>query len=433
MKSRYIALVLILLATVPLTTHGQSPEDCPPIPAEIVASAVASCHGAESNTVCLGHPPVTTVVNCDSSPNFTAPGDTFPLTALCSLHSEAVGITLLKVRPLEQESDLTISVWGAVEVQNAATAVSQLQAEVITATAIRSGPTLQHEALDSLDVGEMITVIACNCTRHWLRMVLPDGRIGWVFAADVQVLGDAAALPTAQIDTPIYASMQAFNFQSAGCSSGILIQTPAESAAVPLKINGVEMQLAATAFLQARSAEQFTLDVWQGRVQVVMNGFSGMIPPGVRAILPSHQAETTLRFEKMSPSAPPFELLPAAVDHSAVFANPAPQIIGMESCNVLSDLGETTCRVHFANLDGDAIRQMEVQFVYAAQGDWVGALTLDPPVIEGDPSAGVLAWKTACSLGSENFIGPVIWAMTLTDAAGHVSLPVELSFNCVVG
>jgi hypothetical protein len=129
----------------------------------------------------------------------------------------------------------------------------------------------------------------------------------------------------------------------------------------------------------------------------------------------------------------PLSLLPERVDPIAVLNDEMPHIVGVETCTALSNMGETICPVHFVNPDGDEISRMNVEFVYAPQGEWTGSAVQSPELLVGDSRSGQLPWHVSCSLGSANFIGPVRWSITLTDAMGHISQPFEASFNCVAG
>lgn len=109
------------------------------------------------------------------------------------------------------------------------------------------------------------------------------------------------------------------------------------------------------------------------------------------------------------------------------------QIVGLEPCVVISDRGKADCRLHYVNFDGDTLERMEINFVKAPVGEWRSNIVEPPQLVEGDVFSGQITWQPTCSLGGENFIGPVKWQITVTDEQGHVSPPFEASFNCVVG
>ncbi|MBE0690762.1 MAG: hypothetical protein IH587_11640, partial [Anaerolineae bacterium] len=132
-------------------------------------------------------------------------------------------------------------------------------------------------------------------------------------------------------------------------------------------------------------------------------------------------------------SALPVTLLPRTIDPLATLGDEVPHIVGVDACAVVSDRGETICPLYFVNADGDNIARMDAEFVRAAQGEWSSNFREAPAVIDGDNISGTLAWGGTCSLGGANFIGPVVWSITITDEHGHISEPFEASFNCVEG
>jgi hypothetical protein len=56
-----------------------------------------------------------------------------------------------------------------------------------------------------------------------------------------------------------------------------------------------------------------------------------------------------------------------------------------------------------------------------------------PEIVSGDNTAGAVNFGGYCTLGNSNFIGPIIYQVTLTDESGYISEPFEAHFNCVSG
>ena len=126
-------------------------------------------------------------------------------------------------------------------------------------------------------------------------------------------------------------------------------------------------------------------------------------------------------------------MLPELVELEPADADSVHQLVGQETCNVVSRRGDVACPIHFVNADGDSIARMDVEFVYAAQGEWTSSERIDPPLMDGDNFSGRIAWDVSCTLGSENFISPVTWSVTITDENGNTSEPMEVWFSCVDG
>lgn len=341
--------------------------------------------------------------------------------------------------------DISMVLVGAVELHDAASELHTLDVEVNADTSIHSGPGPEFPEVGAFSAGERVQVHAENCSHQWLRTVLEDGQAGWFSARNVTVMGDLDTLPVANLHTPVYASMQAFTLdrhtEAHECAdvslNGVLIQVPADTNAVPLQVNGIAMMVNGTLFVQTSETDGQMIEVLAGEAQVTLGDFTTVVPRGNRVIIAPTDGNLTTRQMRVEPYAPadfdalPVSLLPESIDVTSAFNNTAPQIVGLERCRVISNSSESVCPLHFVNRDGDAITRIDVEFVSAPQGEWTGSVYDNPLLVRGDSVSGALAWTPTCSLGAPCFIGPVVWSITLTDAAGHVSEPFQASFNCV--
>lgn len=438
---KYSIFALLLMLFLPVLIDGQAENE---IIENAITETIAHCANLESNSVCYGHDNIEAVVNCEDAPAFERAGDQLPLEVVCQLQLSPLqadgtwGLALMKVRPQDVAEDITIVSFGDVLLQNAASDFVQLEAQVLVDTDVYSGPALQYEKIGQLQAGDKIQTIACNCTKHWLRVILAEDQIGWILARNVELSGDIDELPTNKPESPVYESMQAFTLRSGFQEmDGILIQTALNSPPMPLKINNVEMMLQGTVFVQSQTS--LTLSVLDGTATLATPQLNAGIPAGIRANIPLSETNEVIgvmemeAYDSQAVALLPLELLPQVINPTASLDEQTPRIVGVEPCQVISNKGEMACSLHFVNLDGDDITQMTVEFVYSALGEWTGSIQDMPDLLWGDQTAGILAWKTSCSLGKENFIGPVMWSITLTDATGHQSEPYEASFNCVEG
>lgn len=449
MKRVWVALVMLLL--VPAVASAQD-DDCAVWIQDALSHVARACASAQAGQVCFGHGPIEVTTREDAGA-FEAPGDLLALDETCCLRLGAMqapddwGVAVMKITPEVGAHSLTAVLLGEVEIHNAASFFSELEVRIESGTPVYTGPGSHYDTLAEVQVGDILRANACNCTQNWLRVRLPGGEIGWIPARRATVLGEVDSLPVASEDTPIYAAMQAFTFRSGAtdpaCASapesGILIQSPADAKATRLWINGVEFAARATLFAQAAPEGEFSIEVLDGEVTITVADETITAPAGVRVVIPLSSGYAPSGHMHVEPYAPPdienlpFALLPQAVDAAVAFDNPDPLLIGQKECNVVSDRGETLCALHFVNLDGDAIVNLTTEFVYAAQGKWEGSTHQTPEIVEGNTVSGDLAWPVSCSLGGANFIGPVIWSVTITDESGHVSEPFTASFNCVDG
>lgn len=447
---KIITILTAMLLLLPVTVLAQD-ADCAAV-ATALATAADACSEIGSHEICLGYGRVEAAFNCETPPVFESPGDTASLDVTCTVRTGAPsgewGIAVMTAQPTGAEQAVTYFLLGDVEMQNAATSRQRQTATALSDIEIYSQPVPPYVSIGQLAAGDTIDVNACNCTRHWLRTVLADGRVGWLLARTVELSDEAPALPVVTTEAPIYASMQAFNVRSgqteSACATapedGILIQLPAALDTVQLQINGVAVQLTSSIFVQAQPGGALTIAVLDGSARVTTDVFTASVPAGTRAVVPlsdENIADGRLTRVEVLPAETvarlPLSLLPETIDPAAALLNVTPVIVGLEPCAVRSDRGETTCPLHFINPDGDTITRMEVEFVQAPQGTWTGSVTESPAIIAGDATSGALAWKATCSLGSANFIGPVQWSIRLTDSAGHVSEPFPAAFNCIEG
>lgn len=446
---RTLVIVLIVCLALPLVVVAQS--ECPAAVQTAVETTAANCTGLGLNEICFGHASVDTIVNCEDAPDFNTPGDIMPLEAVCALRvggwqpTSEWGVAMMQIES-SAGVPVTFALFGGVEIHNAGSSLNEMQVWIVNDTGVYAGPGSHYETLLSLKVGDVVKVNACNCTGNWLRLVMEDGRVGWIPALNATVVGDSSSLPIASLDTPIFEAMQAFTLSTnqdvPPCAdspaSGILIQVPADADPVPLQINGVHISLNSTVFVRS-SADELTLEMLSGAAQVSASNLTMNVPAGTRVRIPLFEDNVPneiLHVESYSAedvAALPVSLLPEAVDATAPLNLEIPQIIGVYECSVVSGTGDTSCPAYFINHDGDPITRMAVEFHYAAQGKWEGSVTEPPTLLAGDYSSGVLSWDVSCNLGSANFIGPIQWWMTVTDESGHTSEPFLASFNCVDG
>jgi hypothetical protein len=450
MKGILVSLLLFVL-TAPVVTAQDGA--CATLRDEALATALQSCAEVGPNEICLGHMDVASMMSCEVDMELDSPGDVIPINAICAMRLGAMqssgtwGIAVMRPVIGQANESLTYVLLGDIEIQNAGSAASQIRVWANADTDIRSGPGSSYESLVTVAAGTVLNVNACNCTQNWLRTVLEDGRVGWILTRSVTVFESVEALPVVRSDTPIYGAMQAFNFSSgqvqSSCAdealSGILMQTPTAGMDAQAQINGVQVVFTSTLFTQAQPGGSLTIRVLDGSARVTANDFTALVPAGAEAVIAladTNVPEGGMRVQPLPEAAVadlPVALLPRAISPLEFLNDPVPQIVGLETCSVISNRGAATCPLHFINPDGDPITRMDIVFVEAPQGEWSSSVDEAPELIGGDVFSGQLAWKPTCSLGGANFIGPVRWTITLTDSTGHVSAPFEAAFNCVDG
>ncbi len=451
MKKTLFMCLFILFGAI---TVSAQQEGCAEQVTKAINIAKQSCEEIKSNEICFGHEDVQTVINCDTIPPFAKPGDVIPVDATCALRTGAMqtsgewGIALMKIPTYDTNHDISYILLGDVELQNASSDTSKLRIWVDDEIDIHSGPGSHYNIIDALPANTEIYANACNCTRNWLRIVLDDGRVGWVSASHVTVIGNIEDFPIIDADSSLYSAMQAFVFKSGAQSTvcetapkdGILIQIPASTDGIFVQVNGIEMLWSkATAFLQSQSDGNFTIDVLDGKGTITIDDLTMQVHNGMHVVIPISDESLVNGYVYAEPynydelQSLPISLLPTSFELIHPDEDKVPHLIGQDICNVISGQGDTTCPIYFVNADGDEITNMDVEFVYAPQGDWTSEDRTNPVIVEGDNYSGQLAWDVSCFLGDANFISSITWTATITDTMGHVSEPFEVAFNCVDG
>jgi uncharacterized protein YgiM (DUF1202 family) len=442
----------ILLLNISIAVAQE--DSCSSLVQAALSSTAENCGDIATGEACFGHGTIDAIVNCADAPDFASPGDILPLDVVCSMQLGTIetpnswGVARFQVPIDDTELSATYILFGDVRIQNAGSAFSQLEAQVIHDANVYSGAGSHYDVIGSLQAGQAIMAIACNCTGNWVRVRLGTGEIAWVAARNIDVVGDVETLPGVDSSTPIYQAMQAFVFQSeiqaTSCAdapkSGILIQTPDSIEITYLQINGVDIALSSTIFIQSQPDGVLIIDVLDGRAQVTVDNFTATVAAGARAIVPMTEDDIASGMPRIVPYTYDnianlyLDLLPKTIDPTAPLNEVIPVIVGIEPCAVIADQGPTTCPLYFLNPDGNAITHMEVDFISAPLGEWEGSIRQPPELLSGDYVSGSLVWDSTCSLsGGVNFIGPVQWSITITDDEGHVSEPFYAQFNCIEG
>jgi hypothetical protein len=447
-------LLLGLLFVVPISTtllNAQESQDCPLMMRDYSALQEA-CADMPDGTLCYGAGDVTAFVDCEVTPDFNEMGDQLPLATVCALHAQGEsenemqtqGVALMRIASAVSEIPVQMIVMGDVNMQNNSSNATTFETRIDMEAEVRTGPSSQYSIIDTLNAGDIVYVNACNCTGNWLRITLPDGNVGWIAARRATVLDTGMGLPSITPDTPVYNVMQAFTFASApadeSCEqlpAGILIQAPSD-VHVPLSINGVAFRLESTVFVHLEPYAMM-MDVLDGAVSIETETQLLDVPEGTRIRIPMTlerlpNGDPELTFYTAGDVVDlPLPLLENPINPIEAIEDDTLRIVGQGMCDVVSDAGEAECPIYFINRDGDAITNMQVDFVSAPIGEWASNDYDDPSRLQGNATIGTLNWQPTCSLAGENFIGPVKYSMTLTDETGHTSEPYEVYFNCIDG
>jgi hypothetical protein len=194
--------------------------------------------------------------------------------------------------------NVSFVLFGDVEMDNAVGAVSTLSASATQTVNVREIPSKSGKVVGTPAAGTELLADAISEDSAWLRVRTADSSVqGWVSASIVTLSGDVKTLAVVKADAPRYSPMQAFYFKSglkdAPCSqapdSGILIQTPVGAGKIALNVNGADITLGSTAYLQAQPNGEMTASVVEGQGTITSAGKTVIIPAGTRARVPLDQ------------------------------------------------------------------------------------------------------------------------------------------------
>jgi hypothetical protein len=331
---RKIAVAVPLLCFVSFSAIAQT--DCPAIVQTALEAADSACQGVGRNQACYGN----VLVNATSQPDvedfsFDQSGDIVDVVNIQSLQleplSEAAGTWGVAVMKLQASlpdtlpgQNVTFLLFGNVEIENAVAPAPQPVLLDVTANSnanVRGEPSTNGAIVGSLAGGDVVNADGRNEAGDWLHIQFEE-QTGWVFAELVTLDGDVNSLLVVEADfaAPSLKPMQSFYFRSgvgdAPCAeapdSGILIQTPAGAGEVALTVNGVDVLLGSTAYLQAQPGDDTTVNLLEGGARVSAQGQTKLVPAGTRVTVPVDQ--------NLEASGPPSD--PEPYDESSFAALP---------------------------------------------------------------------------------------------------------------
>ena len=133
----------------------------------------------------------------------------------------------------------------------------------------------------------------------WVRIELGDDDLGWVYVPLVNLDGDVNTLEVVDsivevLDDTVLNPMQAFTFHSgigdSQCSempqSGILIQTPEGARGIEFAVNGVNLTIGSTIFLQAEADDEMLVYTLEGQARVEAFEKEVLVPAGAQTSIP---------------------------------------------------------------------------------------------------------------------------------------------------
>jgi hypothetical protein len=381
MMNRSVLIVssLLFILFLNTTVFGQDASECPTIIETALETVGTVCADIGRNEVCYGNPVLEVFPRLNSEDFvFDQVGDRVNLSSISQLQLRGMdveesiwGIAVLNVQANLPDTlpgqNVTFLLLGDVQIINRSVNLIELFITTRYNANIRSHPnTDDNNVIQSITANSELRANGRLEDNSWVRVIFEDGRIGWISSAVIS--GRLDDLQVVRVGDPTYRPMQAFQFSSglgyqrcsAAPANGILIQTPEGSVEVELNINGIDLHLGSTAFIQAQPNDYLYVYLFEGSASVTAQGVSQIIPPGTvvkvpldENSLPAGIPEYPQPYTRLEAQTPPVEILPNEI----TVANPvsADEVAGaIDIANGLPPAGRwrSTTEVTNLNLSG---------------------------------------------------------------------------------
>ncbi len=330
------------LLGAPAPIQAQEGGQCPANVLLAMARASSACNGLDHDQACYGNGLIRAAFQSEETA-FGAPGDRSAAEALRQIQiggdPAAWSVALMQIRAdlaVTEEHSVALLAFGDVTLDNLVPPVPALAVSSTGLLYLRATPADDGDILKELGLRD--TVIANGRTRDglWLRVFVPgSNQLGWASTSLITSAAPVSALNVVDENTPFFRPFQVFDVQTgaddAWCDrapqSGLLIQTPNVRTQVHLTVNGADLSLAGTIFVQTQADGRLRISVLDGQIEVSAQGETRFVPAGAQTDLPSSGAPTPAAPYDLGPLAAlpvnnlPYRLtLPAPLDQAALDA-----------------------------------------------------------------------------------------------------------------
>jgi hypothetical protein len=269
----YLFLFLLMIST---SVYAQFPV-CPAPVLLDLSRAASACYGLESEQACVGSGNVSATGRGGAVlSTFIRAGERASANDLQTITTQTTGETIaiasLSVRAsltTVEAREVALLLFGDATLTNEVEPLIERVAYATGAAIIRTAPENNADILARAGVNESLVANGRTQDNRWLRVQVRDNDAsGWV-TTDVMTIDDLSALPVVMPDMPVFRPFRMMTLQTGQASlcdgalpSGLLLQTPSVDTPVDVTINGYDLQLAGTMFVQA--ADTLTLYVLDG-------------------------------------------------------------------------------------------------------------------------------------------------------------------------
>ncbi|MBK9123168.1 MAG: SH3 domain-containing protein [Chloroflexi bacterium] len=296
------AVSLALVAMMALAQ--QTPEACITLVQGALRAADQLCTETGRNQVCYGNVlNVATPFDGVDDFAFESAGDIEHLLRVQALElspfDEALnqwGVALMKLQATLPDSlpgqNVTFILFGDTSIEADTGVQGRAEGTARTAANIRIGPNDTSPIVGSLSARGAVVVTGQytnSLDELWLRVRFEDYRTktGWVLGDLVDA--DLTDIPAVTADSLTYSPMQAFYFRTgigrpscaAAPADGVVVQTPAGAGKVSFTVNGIEIAMGSTAYINSRGdVDQTCVSLISGDADLRSAGILVNLNPG---------------------------------------------------------------------------------------------------------------------------------------------------------
>ncbi len=265
MKRVHYFWFIFLLIAIPVMAQ----ESCPADVLRAFSRAGSACTDVARNHACYGNGGVIAVFDGSAENDFSLVGERVSTGLMQQLivNSETeyavasmqMQLSLINTQP---GRNVSIIVFGDVTLTNQVPVRPTILIESTGILTIRALPDSESDIIGQYPLRTTVTANGLYSEGGWLRVEVPDtSAIGWVSLEIISTTGDINSLNIVDVDTPFLRPFQLMSIvtgmDDAPCNdtpeSGVLLQSPNIVDSVEMTINGVDLRVSGTVYLQSQA------------------------------------------------------------------------------------------------------------------------------------------------------------------------------------
>lgn len=301
----------LLLLSVAMPTLAQA--QCATDILLAINRAGTGCADTERNEACYGIGTIDALLRAEMDElSFAQPGDRVPIDQLEQIST--ISDDQFSLLRLHLQSDIastqpgrnvTLLAFGNTTLLNEVPPLPSVRVTTTGTLNIRTAPSIEADIVQEAGLRTSLTANGISEDGEWLRVEIPNSvDVGWISESIVDSSESLDVLRVVTVETPYLRPFQVFRAQTgrddALCDgtpeSGLLLQSPSEEERVSVTVNGAQIELAGTAFIQAIANEAMQIWLLDGQARVEAQGSEVNLVAG---------ANTQLRLENLQVTAIP--------------------------------------------------------------------------------------------------------------------------------